>query len=105
MCPYRSVLYRVHKLFVILICNHQEKHNKDELTRGAGGRIKEVEEFFVDEFAVMGEDLTAGRLRAQEEIHLKAIAALPDEVSTMINSVKQTTPTHLVVPCIFSHPS
>ncbi len=34
----------MHKLFVILICDHQEKHNKDELTRVAGGRIKQVEE-------------------------------------------------------------
>ncbi len=87
----------VHKLFVILICDHQEKHNKDELTRGAGGRIKEVEEHLVDEFAVIGDDRMAGRLRAQEEMHQKASAALHDEVSTMINSVMQTTSTHLYI--------
>ncbi len=56
-----------------------------------------MEENIVDEFAVMGEDHRAARLRAQEEIHQKASAALPDEVSTMINSVMQTTPTHLYI--------
>ena len=64
----------LHKLFVILICDHQEKHNKDELTRGAGGRIKEVEEHFLD-----GE-----KLRTQEEIHQKASAGLSDKVSIIV---------------------
>ncbi len=39
----------------LYVRDHQEKHNKDELTRGAGGRIKEVEECFVDEFLWTGE--------------------------------------------------
>ncbi len=80
-----------HKLFVILICDHQEKHNKDELTRGAGGRIKEAEDNLVDEFKPCGgSDITA-RLRAQEELHQKAIAVLSDEVSAIVQSWKPNT--------------
>ncbi len=51
----------------------------------------------MDEFKVIGEGPMAGMLRTREEIHQKASAALPDEVSTMINSVMQTTPTHLYI--------
>ncbi len=49
-------------LYVILICDHQEKHNKDELTRGAGGRIKEVED---NRFRAAEEDMVTAR--KQEE--------------------------------------
>ncbi len=83
----------MHKLFVILICDHQEKHNKVELTRGAGGIIKEAEEHIAsDGFRETGEDVIKARLRTQEERYQKASAALSDEVST---SVMQITPTHL----------
>ncbi len=75
------------KLFVILICDHQEKHNKDELTRGAGGRIKEVEANISTEcFRETGERSITARLRAQEEIHQKASAALADKVSIIVMS-------------------
>ncbi len=66
----------LHKLFVILICDHQEKHNKDELTRGTGGRIKEVEIDLVEDFRSPGESAITFRLRTQEEIFQKASAAL-----------------------------
>ncbi len=75
----------MHKLFVILICYHQEKHNKDELTRGAGGRIKEVEENIVDDgFKEIGDNVSTAILRTQEGIHQKARAALSDEVSIIL---------------------
>ena len=75
----------MHKLFVILICDHQEKHNKDELTRGAGGRIKEVEENIVDDgFKEIGDNVSTAILRTQEGIHQKARAALSDEVSIIL---------------------
>ncbi len=48
----------------------------------------------MDEFKPTGESTISARLRKQEEIHRKAIAALSDEVST---SVMQTTPTYLYI--------
>ncbi len=72
---------------VILICDHQEKHNKVELTHGAGERIKEVEENITDQvFREPGESTTTTRLRVQEEIHQKASAALFDKVSIIVMS-------------------
>ncbi len=60
----------------------QERHNKDELTRGAGGRIKEVEEIFLEDgFRSSGESTITARLRTQEEIFQKASAVLSDEAS------------------------
>ncbi len=76
----------LHKLFLILIRNHQEKHNKDELTCGEGGRIKELEANFVDDFKSPGEAQTTSILRTQEEIHQKASAALADKVSIIVVS-------------------
>ncbi len=75
-------------MFVILICDHQEKHNKDELTHGAGGRIREAEGGYVmyDDFKITGESNTTGRLRTQEDIHQKASAVLSDEVSIIVMS-------------------
>ncbi len=67
-----------------MICDLQEKHNKDELTKGAGGRIKEVEENLVDQFAPIGDSHSATRLRKQEDIHQKASAALSVEVSIIV---------------------
>ncbi len=64
-----------------MICDLQEKHNKDELTKGAGGRIKEVEENLDYQFALIGESTTTARLRTQEEIHQKAVAVLSEKVS------------------------
>ncbi len=61
-------------MFVILICDHQDK---DELIHGGGGR---VEVNIVDEFTTPGGGSTTARLRAPEEIHQEA-NALPDEVS------------------------
>ncbi len=76
----------LHKLFgnPDRLCDHQEKYNKDELTRAAGGRIKEVEEILVDDFRPIGESITTTKLRAQEERFQKASAALSDEVSTSV---------------------
>ncbi len=63
-----------------MITTVQEKHN-DELTRGAGGRINEVEEnnnIIVDEgFRETGESTTTAMLSNRE------VAALNDEVSTI----------------------
>ncbi len=74
----------LHRLFVILICDHQEKPNI-ELTRGAGGRIKEVEENLTnDGFKGTGESHITARLRVQEEIFQKASAALFDKVSIIV---------------------
>ena len=75
----------LHKLFLILICDHQEKHNKDELKHGAGGRIKETEEILIDScFREAGESMTAARLRNQEDIFLKTYGVLFDKVSIII---------------------
>ncbi len=50
-----------------------------------------------DGFKETGESDITARLRTQEEIHQKASAALSDEVSAIIDSVMQTTPTHLYI--------
>ncbi len=57
------------------------------ITRGAGGRIKEVEEHLVDNFFFeLRESATTARLRVQEERHQKASAALSVEVSIIVIS-------------------
>ncbi len=66
------------------------RNNKDELTRGAGGRIKEVEENVLDDgFRGTGESATAARLRVQEDIFQKTGAVLLnfDKVSILVMSV------------------
>ncbi len=96
----------LHKLFVILICDHQERHNKDELTRGAGGRIKEAEDNFVDEcFIELGENRVFGMLRVQEDRYQKTIAVLSDEVSIIVMSghwISLWLPTSIAT-CILSN--
>ncbi len=66
------------------------RNNKDELTRGAGGRIKEVEENVLDDgFRGTGESATTARLRVQEDIFQKTGAVLLnfDKVSILVMSV------------------
>ncbi len=66
--------------------DHQENPNI-ELTRGGGGRIKEVEEHLLDDgFRGTGEGTTTARLRVQEEIFQKTSAVLFDKVSILIMS-------------------
>ncbi len=77
-----------------MICDLQEKHNKDELTKGAGGRIKEVEENLDDQFAPIGESLITGRLRVQEGRHQKASAVLSDKVSIIVMYLIYASDTH-----------
>ncbi len=88
---------------------------KDELTRGAGGRIKEVEDNIVDDYRCIGESEITFRLRTQEEIHQKASAALLYNhiryfcgfvvifISCLINSVKLLKFDHLILTMSLCH--